>query len=176
MSMILPLLQICALKSMYGLPGSHLVVMGTSVRPPNSTAGESRTNATTGFSRNSSSPTKMFDASAPGGIFFIKWRSICRFHTTCSYIPTLNLLFNWNSIATPHSIGFNSPAMLWHSSCRVVCVCRNEIYLTEIHCTVLLTAIASAFCAGRLWLRWHHLTWEQQRTLLVRHHGDPNTT
>lgn len=123
MSMILPLLQICALKSMHGLPGSHLVVMGTSVRPPNSTAGESRTNATTGFSRNSSSPTKMFDASAPGGIFFIKWRSICRFHTTCSYIPTLNLLFNWNSIATPHSIGFNSPAMLWHSSCRVVCVC-----------------------------------------------------
>lgn len=55
----------------------YLVVMGTSAKPLSSTAGANRTNATTGRSRNSSSPTRTFEASAPGGIFFMKWRSIC---------------------------------------------------------------------------------------------------
>lgn len=55
----------------------YLVVMGTSVRPLSSTAGDRRTKATTGRSRKSSSPTKTLEASAPGGIFFMKWRSIC---------------------------------------------------------------------------------------------------
>lgn len=50
--------------------------MGTSARPFSSTAGARRTNATTGRSRNSSSPTRTLEASAPGGIFFMKWRSI----------------------------------------------------------------------------------------------------
>lgn len=54
----------------------YLVVMGTSARPFSSTAGARRTNATTGRSRNSSSPTRTLEASAPGGIFFMKWRSI----------------------------------------------------------------------------------------------------
>lgn len=55
----------------------YLVVMGTSARPLSSTAGARRMKATTGRSRNSSSPTRTLDASAPGGIFFMKWRSIC---------------------------------------------------------------------------------------------------
>lgn len=55
----------------------NLVVMGTSARPLSSTAGARRTKATTGRSKNSSSPTRTLDASAPGGIFFMKWRSIC---------------------------------------------------------------------------------------------------
>lgn len=55
----------------------YLVVMGTSARPLSSTAGAKRTKATTGRSRNSSSPTRTLEASAPGGIFFMKWRSIC---------------------------------------------------------------------------------------------------
>ena len=55
----------------------NLVVMGTSARPLSSTAGDRRMKATTGRSRNSSSPTRTLDASAPGGIFFMKWRSIC---------------------------------------------------------------------------------------------------
>lgn len=54
-----------------------LVVMGTSARPLSSTAGARRTKATTGRSRNSNSPTRTLEASAPGGIFFMKWRSIC---------------------------------------------------------------------------------------------------
>lgn len=53
----------------------YLVGIGTSASPVSSTAGDNRTNATTARSRNSSSPTKMFDASAPGGIFFMKCRS-----------------------------------------------------------------------------------------------------
>lgn len=55
----------------------NLVVMGTSASPLSSTAGARRMKATTGRSRNSSSPTRTLDASAPGGIFFMKWRSIC---------------------------------------------------------------------------------------------------
>lgn len=51
--------------------------MGTSARPLSSTAGANRTKATTGRSKNSSSPTRTLEASAPGGIFFMKWRSIC---------------------------------------------------------------------------------------------------
>lgn len=61
----------------------YLVVMGTSARPLSNTAGARRTNATTGRSRNSSSPTRTLEASAPGGIFFMKWRSIWE---TCTEI------------------------------------------------------------------------------------------
>lgn len=53
----------------------YLVGIGTSASPVSSTAGDNLTKATTARSRNSSSPTKMFDASAPGGIFFMKCRS-----------------------------------------------------------------------------------------------------
>lgn len=53
----------------------YLVGIGTSATPVSSTAGDNLTKATTARSRNSSSPTKIFDASAPGGIFFMKCRS-----------------------------------------------------------------------------------------------------
>lgn len=69
--------NICGiLRSVFCSNTYYLVVMGTSARPFSSTAGARRTNATTGRSRNSSSPTRTLEASAPGGIFFMKWRSI----------------------------------------------------------------------------------------------------
>lgn len=46
---------------------------GTSVKSPNKTDWERRTKADSGFSKKSTSPTKIFDASAPCGIFRIKW-------------------------------------------------------------------------------------------------------
>lgn len=46
---------------------------GTSVKSPKNVAWFSRINADKVFSRKSTSPTKMLDASAPGGIFLIKW-------------------------------------------------------------------------------------------------------
>lgn len=106
--------KVMGIKIIHGLPGAHLVVMGTSANPLRSTAGERRTNATTGFSRNSNSPTRMFEASAPGGIFFIKWRSICRFPKRCSYVPENFLFSNFSptGIVLPHSIGFKSPEMV----------------------------------------------------------------
>lgn len=48
---------------------------GTSVRPVIRTAGDSRTKAIMGFSRKSTSPTSTLEASAPGGIFFMKFMS-----------------------------------------------------------------------------------------------------
>lgn len=56
--------------------------MGTSVRPERRTAGDSLTKATMGRSRESTSPTRTFEASAPVGIFFIKWRSTWKFKST----------------------------------------------------------------------------------------------
>lgn len=50
---------------------SHLVGTGTSVRAPNMTACCRRTNATKGFSRKSTSPTRTFEASASRGSFFM---------------------------------------------------------------------------------------------------------
>ena len=58
----------------------YLVGIGTSANPCSSTAGDSLTNATTVRSKNSNSPTKMLEASAPGGIFFIKCRSTWEHH------------------------------------------------------------------------------------------------
>lgn len=46
---------------------------GTSVKSPRLVPEVKRTKAVTGFSRKGTSPTKIFDASAPGGIFLIKW-------------------------------------------------------------------------------------------------------
>jgi len=43
---------------------------GTSVKSPRTTGCTSRMKAETGFSRQSTSPTSTFEASAPGGIFF----------------------------------------------------------------------------------------------------------
>ena len=43
---------------------------GTSVKSPNTTGWTSRMKAETGFSRQSTSPTRTFEASAPAGIFF----------------------------------------------------------------------------------------------------------
>lgn len=43
---------------------------GTSVKSPKMTGWTSLMNAETGFSRQSTSPTNTFEASAPGGIFF----------------------------------------------------------------------------------------------------------
>lgn len=53
----------------------YLVGTGTSVRPVMRTAGDSRTKAMMGFSRKSTSPTSTLEASAPGGIFFMKFMS-----------------------------------------------------------------------------------------------------
>lgn len=53
----------------------HLVGTGTSVRPVMRTAGDSRKKAMMGFSRKSTSPTSTLEASAPGGIFFMKFMS-----------------------------------------------------------------------------------------------------
>lgn len=47
---------------------------GTSVRSPRTWALVKRTNATIWWLRYSTSPTRIFAASAPGGIFFMKWR------------------------------------------------------------------------------------------------------
>lgn len=41
------------------------------------TAGDKRTKAVIGFSRKSTSPTSTLEASAPGGIFFMKFMSTC---------------------------------------------------------------------------------------------------
>lgn len=54
---------------------NYLDGIGTSVNPESNIAGDNLTKATTARSKNSSSPTKMFEASAPGGIFFMKCRS-----------------------------------------------------------------------------------------------------
>ena len=43
---------------------------GTSVKSPKTTGWTSRMKAETGFSRQSTSPTRTFEASAPAGIFF----------------------------------------------------------------------------------------------------------
>lgn len=53
----------------------YLVGTGTSVSPVRRTAGERRIKAMIGRSRKSTSPTKTFEASAPGGIFFMKFMS-----------------------------------------------------------------------------------------------------
>lgn len=53
----------------------YLVGTGTSVRPVIRTAGANRTKAIMGFSRKSTSPTSTLEASAPGGIFFMKFIS-----------------------------------------------------------------------------------------------------
>ena len=51
----------------------NLVGTGTSVRSPRIAASCSRMKAEKGFSKKSTSPTRMLEASAPFGIFFIKW-------------------------------------------------------------------------------------------------------
>lgn len=56
----------------------HLVGTGTSVRAPNMTACCRRTNATKGFSRKSTSPTKTLDASASRGNFFMNLFFSCQ--------------------------------------------------------------------------------------------------
>lgn len=53
----------------------YLVGTGTSVSPDRRTAGASRTNAIIGLSKKSTSPTKTLDASAPVGIFLMKFMS-----------------------------------------------------------------------------------------------------
>ncbi len=50
----------------------NLVGTGTSVRSPNMTASLSLIKAERGLSRTFNSPTRMFEASAPLGIFFMK--------------------------------------------------------------------------------------------------------
>ena len=50
----------------------NLVGTGTSVRSPRTTASLSRINADKGLSRTFSSPTRILEASAPFGIFFMK--------------------------------------------------------------------------------------------------------
>lgn len=49
----------------------YLVGTGTSVRPPSVVACASRTKATKGLSRKSTSPTRTLEASASLGIFFM---------------------------------------------------------------------------------------------------------
>lgn len=53
----------------------HLVGTGTSVSPESRTAGASLTNAMMGLSKKSTSPTSTLDASAPEGIFLMKFMS-----------------------------------------------------------------------------------------------------
>ena len=50
---------------------------GTSVRSPKNVPWLNRMKAESGLSRKSTSPTRMFEASAPGGILRIKWRFPC---------------------------------------------------------------------------------------------------
>lgn len=58
----------------------YLVGTGTSVRPVSSTAGDRRMKAMIGRSRKSTSPTRTLEASAPGGIFFMKFISTWNTH------------------------------------------------------------------------------------------------
>ena len=51
----------------------NLVGTGTSVRSPSIAASCRRMKAEKGFSKKSTSPTRMLEASAPFGIFFMKW-------------------------------------------------------------------------------------------------------
>ena len=51
----------------------NLVGTGTSVKSPKCEASERRMNAESGLSSSFNSPTRMLEASAPGGIFFMKW-------------------------------------------------------------------------------------------------------
>lgn len=53
----------------------YLVGTGTSVNPERRTAGASLTNAIIGLSKKSTSPTRTLDASAPEGIFLMKFIS-----------------------------------------------------------------------------------------------------
>lgn len=57
---------------------TYLVGTGTSVRAPNMTACCRRTNATKGFSRKSTSPTRTLDASASRGNFFMNLFFSCQ--------------------------------------------------------------------------------------------------
>ena len=70
----------------------NLVGTGTSVRSPNMLASCSLINADRGFSRTFSSPTRMLEASAPAGIFFIK----CAFWNNNHKISKLSKwIWNW---------------------------------------------------------------------------------
>lgn len=51
----------------------NLVGTGTSVRSPRIAASCRRMKAEKGFSKKATSPTRMLEASAPFGIFFMKW-------------------------------------------------------------------------------------------------------
>ena len=79
-----------------GVPGGpnikkiNRVGTGTSVIFPRTQAFSRRTNAVTGFFKKSSSPTRTFDACAPGGIFFIKLLSYCRIKNISFVSITLN--------------------------------------------------------------------------------------
>lgn len=50
----------------------NLVGIGTSVRSPKNVGISNRTNADIVLSKKSTSPTRIFDASEPGGIFLMK--------------------------------------------------------------------------------------------------------
>ena len=56
----------------------NLVGTGTSVRSPSCTASDSLMKADRGLSRVLSSPTRMLEASAPLGSFFMKWVFSCK--------------------------------------------------------------------------------------------------
>lgn len=63
----------------------YLVGIGTSVKSPIIDALFKRKNADSVLSKNSTSPTKMLLASAPGGIFFIKCvLTLCGSHPLCN--------------------------------------------------------------------------------------------
>lgn len=74
---------------------TNLVGTGTSVKSLRMIGCNSRTKATTGWFKKSTSPTRMLAASAPGGIFFIK----CRLYNNCEnseskYVIWHNLLYS----------------------------------------------------------------------------------
>ena len=85
----------------------YLVVMGTSARPLSSTAGARCMNATTGRSRNSSSPTRTLEASAPAGIFFMKWRSIYS-RRTALLAQALSYSSMWVTLLLAYVLSYSS--------------------------------------------------------------------
>lgn len=76
------------------LPWTYLVGTGTSVRSPRTTAWLRRMKQDRVRSRKSTSPTRMLLASAPGGIFLMKWvLPLCC--CSLSSVPLPGLAIDW---------------------------------------------------------------------------------
>lgn len=114
----------------------YLVGTGTSVRPVSRTAGDRRTKAMIGRSRKSTSPTRTLEASAPGGIFLMKFMSTWKTET-----------HSVSHIRKRDSSNTNRTLV------NMICVMNesyHEWFYNQFHlqlCLTLLAWISKSFCS-----------------------------